>query len=106
MMAARGNESGRLGFVAVEDRSDHGDVGQMSPAAIRIVQHISVTASDAPPIPAPAPRIDDRADALAHRAQMYGNVWGIRDQRAFGVEDRAREVEPFLNVDARRGRLQ
>ena len=50
MVAARRDEGRRLGLVAVEDRHDHRDVGQMRAAAIGIVQHIGVAAPDAAPV--------------------------------------------------------
>ena len=50
MMAARRDEGRGLGLVAVEDRHDHGDVGQVGAAAIGIVQHIGVAAADAAPV--------------------------------------------------------
>ena len=51
MVPARRDEGGRLGvFVAVEDRHDHRDVGQVRSAAIGIVEHIGVAAPDAAPV--------------------------------------------------------
>ena len=106
MMPARRDEGRWLCVVAIEDRHDHRDVRQMRAAAIRIVEHIGVAAPDAAPVPRLAARLDDPADALAHRAQMHRDMRRVGDQRALGVEDRAGEIEPLLDVDARRRRLQ
>ena len=66
MMAASGEISGGLGFVAVEDRDYDRYVREVRPTAIGIVQHVRVAAPDTAPVaPLPA-RLDDRADALAH----------------------------------------
>ena len=51
VVAARGDEGRRLGLLAVEDRDDDRDVGQMRAAAIGIVQHIGVAAPDAASVP-------------------------------------------------------
>ena len=104
---ARRDEGRRLGvFVAIEDRNDHRDVGQVRAAAIGIVEHIGVAAPDAAPVARSAARLDDRADALAHRAEVHRDVRRIGDQRALRVEDRAGEIEPLLDVHGRRGGLQ
>ena len=43
---------------------------------------------------------EDRADRLAHRAQMHGDVRCVDDQVARRREDGATEIEPFLDVHA------
>ena len=43
--------------------------------------------------------VDDRPHALAHRAQVHRHVRRVGDQVALGVEQRAGEVEPLLDVD-------
>ena len=45
-------------------------------------------------------------DALAHCAQMHGHMRRVGDQVARAVEDRAGEIQPFLDVHAQRGVLQ
>ena len=42
---------------------------------------------------------DDRPHALAHRAEMHGHVRRVGHQPALGIEDRAGEVQPLLDVD-------
>ena len=56
MVAARRDEGGGLGLLAIEDRHDDGDVGQMRAAAIGIVEHIGVAAADAAPVARAAAR--------------------------------------------------
>ena len=46
------------------------------------------------------------AHALAHRAEMHRHVRRVGHQAALGVEDRAGEIQPLLDVDAQRGVLQ
>ena len=84
-----------------EHRSDDRDVGEMGAAVIRIVDGVHVARLDRP---APAPH--DLLHARAHRAEMDGDVGGVGDQVAGGIEHRAREVEPFTDVHRLRGRLQ
>jgi hypothetical protein len=45
-------------------------------------------------------------DALAHRAQVHRHVRRVGDQVAVGVEERAAEVQPLLDVDRVGGVLQ
>ena len=106
MVAPGGDECRRLGFLGVEHRNNHSDVRQMGPATIGIIQHISIAGADSAAIAAIAARVDDPADALAHRAEVHRDVRRIGDQRALGVKYRAREVEPLLDVDAGRRRLE
>jgi hypothetical protein len=49
---------------------------------------------------------DHRLDALAHRAEMDRHVRRVGDQLPLLVEDRAGEIEPFLDVHGVAGLLQ
>src|SRR5690606_13706107 len=64
----------------VVDRGDHGDVGQVGAAVVRVVDRVHV---------AGAHRVAAAADHLlhagAHRPQMHRHVWRVRDQVAIGV---------------------
>ena len=96
MVAARSDEEG--GRVAAgEHRLDDGDVGQVGAAAIRIVERVDV----ARPHPAPVlrPAVDQVADAVAHRAEMDGDVRRVGDEPPARIEDRAGEIEPLADVD-------
>ena len=93
-------------LVAIEDRDDHRDIGQMRAAAIGIVQDIGIPAPDAAPVPSLPARIDDSSDALAHRPEVHRNVRSVCDKSALVVKNRAGEVEPFLDVDAGGGGLK
>ena len=49
---------------------------------------------------------DDRLDRAVHRAQMHRHVRRVGDEAALGVEHRAGEIEPLLDVDGIGGVLQ
>ena len=83
-----------------EDGSDHGDVGEVGAAVVRVVEDVDVAAADA------RVALDHHLDRLAHGAQVHRHVRRVGDQAAVGVEDRAGKVEPLLDVDRVRGGLQ
>ena len=71
---------------------------------VGVVQDVDIAAAHRPlGVPVAA---DYHLDRLAHGAEVHRHVRGVGDQAAFGVEDRAREVEPLLDVDRVRGGLQ
>ena len=106
-MTACGDEGvGFLRSLIVEDRHDHGDVGQMRAATIGIVEHIGIAAPEPTPVPFAPTRLDHPRDGIAHAAQMHRNMRRIGDQRAFGIEQRAGEIEPFLDIDRARRALE
>ncbi len=47
---------------------------------------------------APFEAADDVGHRVGHAAEVHGNVCGLSEQRADGVEQRAAEVEPVLDV--------
>ncbi len=49
---------------------------------------------------------DDGLDALAHRPEMHRHMRRVGDELALRVEQRAREVQPLLDVDRHGGVLQ
>src|SRR5690349_24135026 len=66
MVATGSNERGRLGIIPIKYGDSHGDVGQMCPTAIGVVQDVSVASPySASILPVPS-RVDDTPDALAH----------------------------------------
>mmetsp|Transcript_28908 Transcript_28908/g.94113 ORF Transcript_28908/g.94113 Transcript_28908/m.94113 type:complete len:805 (-) Transcript_28908:45-2459(-) len=87
---------------AVEDGRDDRDVRQVGAARqLRVVghQHIPV-AQVVPPVVALEPH------RLLHGAKVHGDVGRVGHQTAVGREERAREVESLLDVDADAGALQ
>ncbi len=87
-----------------EDGRDYCDVGEMSASVVGVVEDVDVAAADASVAALIA--LDHHLDRLAHGAQVHRHVRGVGDQAALGVEDRAGEIEPLLDVDRVRGRLQ
>ena len=50
VMAPRGDEGRCIGLIAVKHRNDHGDVRQMRPASIGIIEHIGIAAPNSAPV--------------------------------------------------------
>ena len=101
VMAARADVEQDLAAGAVEHGRDDRDVRQVRAAVVRIVDHVGVAGLHAAGVLA-----DHRLDRLAHRAEVHRHVRRVGDQVALGVEQRAREVEPLLDVDGVGGVLQ
>ena len=78
----------------------------MRPPAIGIVEDIGVAAPETAPVAPRSARLDHPSDTVAHAAEMHRDMRGIGDQRALGIEQRAGEIEAFLDVDRGCGRLQ
>jgi hypothetical protein len=70
-------------------------------AVVRVVEHI-----DIPGLHRAGVLADDGLDALAHAAQVHRHVRRVGDQVAVGIEQRAAEVQPLLDVDRVGGVLQ
>ena len=112
MMATRRDEGvGLARAIVVEHRHDHGDIGQVRAAPEGIVDRIGIAA----PQPAPVARLSILArathfeharDTVAHASKVHGDVRRIGDQRAGRIEQRAGEIEPFLDVYRGCGVLQ
>jgi hypothetical protein len=101
VVPARGDVEENAFAGLVEDRRDHGHVGQVGAAVVRRVQHEHVARHDrALALPGHG------LDALAHGAEVHRDVRRVRHQVAFGVEDGAGKVEPLLDVDRVGGVLQ
>ncbi len=100
-MAARGDEEEDLLAGVVEDRRDHGDIGQMRAAVIGGVEHEDIAGTHRV-----AARAGDGGDTLPHRAEMDGHVRGVGDELAVAIEERAGEIQPLLDVDRVSGVLQ
>ena len=101
MVAARTHvEHRHLGATQVH-RCDDRDVGQVRAAVVGVVQHVDITALHGAGVLA-----DHGLDALAHAAQVHRHVRRVGDQVALGIEQRAAEIEPLLDVDRVGGVLQ
>ena len=85
----------------VENRRADRDIGQMRAAVIGRVDGVDVARRDPAFVLA-----DDGLDRAVHRAEMHRHVRRVGDQRAVGVEHRAGEIEPLLDVDGVGGVLQ
>ena len=95
---ARRGEEDQLALL--EHRHHHRDVGQVRAAVVGIVQRPHVAG-----LQAAAVELQDRAHRSAHGAQVDRHVRRVGDQRPLGVEHRAGEVEPLLDVDRVGGAL-
>ena len=73
--------------LADEDRQQHGQVGQVVAAVVRVVEQVDVAGADAP-----REVLGDRLDGPRQRAHVDGHVLGLRREAPFAVEDRRREV--------------
>ncbi len=80
------------------DHLDHGQVGEMRAAVIGIVEQEDV-------VRLRTARAHG-AHRLGERAQMHGNVGGLRDHPAVGVEQRARGIAPLPDVRRERAALE
>ena len=76
-----------------EHGRDDRHVRQMRAAVVRRIAREHITVADIAFM-----LCDDRGDAIAHRSKMYRHVRRIGDEIAVGIEDRAGEIEPFLDV--------
>src|SRR6202044_2167004 len=84
-----------------EHGRDHRDVGEVRAAVVRVVERIDVARLSVPLV-----AVYHHFYGFAHRAEVHRDVRGVGDEVAVGVEDRAGEVEPLLDVDGVRGRPQ
>ena len=75
-------------------------IGQMRPAAERIVRHVNVAGTDVRHVGQNVP------NGLAHRSKMNRNVRRVDDEVACRSEDRTAEIEPLLHVGRQRRFLQ
>ena len=100
MAAARDEEQDLLPRL-VEDRRDDGDVRQVGAAVVGRVHHVDIAG-----LQGAAVLLQHRAHRLAHRAQVNRDMRRIGDQIAVGVEHRAGEIEPLLDVHRIGGVLQ
>jgi hypothetical protein len=78
------------------DRADHGHVVEVRPRQVRIVDDDHLARGErAATLVEPGQRA---AQTPWQRAEVHGDVLGLRDQPRAGVEQRARVVEPLLDV--------
>ncbi len=75
----------------VEDRRDEGDVGEVGTAEGGVVGDRDVAGAE-------GDGVGDSTDAGAKRAEVDGDVRGVGDESALGIEEAAGEIEAFLDV--------
>ena len=73
--------------LADEDRQQHGQVGQVIAAVVRVVEQVHVAGAYAS-----REVVGDRLDGPRQRAHVDGHVLGLGRQTPFAVEDRGGEV--------------
>ena len=88
VVGAAGREADQL--VAREDRRDRGDVGQVRAAAVGVVEDPGVALG--------VVLVEHGGDRAGHRAQVHGDVLGLHDHLAAGVEQRGGGVAALLDV--------
>ncbi len=86
--------------VAREDRRDDRHVGQVAAAPEGVVGDVNLAGAQVGHVVAQA------AHAFLHRAEMHGDVRGVGDERGRGVEERAGEIQPLLDVGGQRRALE
>src|SRR3546814_20112290 len=94
----------RSGLAFYEHRHDDGDVGKMRAADIGGVQRIGVAASDAARVLGSLAQ--DRAHALAHRAETHRNVRRVGGEASGAGEERGGEIETLAASVLREARAQ
>ncbi len=94
MVAARADVEQYPFARLVEHGRDHRHIRQMGAAVVRIVEHVDIARVHAARV-----GLHHGLDALAHGAQVHRHMGRVGDQVAFGVEDGAAKVQPFLDVD-------
>ena len=99
MMRAAGDEELQYAVV-VAPRADRGDVRQVRATCVRTVQQQNVGVAKI------VAGLQHMLHACAHRAEMNRHVRCVGDQPPLRVEQRAREVEPLLDVDGVRRAFQ
>ena len=88
VVGAAGGEAGQL--AAAEDGGDESDVGKMGAAAIGVVEDPGVSGA--------LFLLDHRRHRQRHRAQVHGDVLGLHDHLARGVEEAGGGVAALLHV--------
>ena len=101
VMTARGNVKHHPIAVRIESRRDDSYVGKMGAAVVGRIERIDIAWPDLAGI-----GIDDRADRVAHRSEVYRDVRRIGDQVAVRTEQGTGEIQALLDVDRIRCVLQ
>jgi len=99
VMSAVGDIESRALHSLQKDWKNHGDVGQMRAARIRIVEDSDVTGRE-------ANGLDCSLDGHGHGTEMHGHVVAHRDHASPAVEDSAGVVAPLLDVWRKRSAPQ
>ena len=80
-----------LTLVGHEHRRDHGDIGQVGPAQIGVVDHHHIPGL-------PVDLFDDIAHGEGHTAQVDRDMGRLRTQPAPGIKHRAGKIQPITNI--------
>ncbi len=99
VMSTVGNVESGLRPPREKHRGNHGDVGQVSAAAKRIIEQGHVTVSE-------VERIEYGSHRHGHRAKMHGHVVAHRDQVAPGGKHGRRIIAAFLDIGRECGAAQ
>ena len=101
MVRTRCGEEVKVLAGCVEHRRDDGHVGQVRATVVGRVEQEGIAWAQVVTV-----GFEHRGHAGAHRPEVDGHVRCIRDEAGGGVEQRAREIEPLLDVHRARGLLQ
>jgi hypothetical protein len=82
------DDAGGVGRIG--NHLDHGQVGQMRATMRRIVEQKTITRHGT--------GLAHGGDRFRHRPEMHGDVRGLRNHPAVGIEQRARGITPFANI--------
>ncbi len=81
--------------VAERRAGDERDVGQVRAPGVRVVEEGDLAGREA--------ELHDGGDGVGHRAEVDGDVLGLRNHAPAVVEERGRAVAPLLDVRRERG---
>lgn len=87
--------------ILVKDRSDDGKVGKMGSPCQGMIRENYV-----PPLEFTVERLHLVLDCLLHGAQVHGYVRGVGNEAAVRSENRAREIQPLLDIRRDGGTLK
>lgn len=99
MMSTRSNVKNYL--IPAKRRRDHGNIGQMCATILGMIRHEHVAGFQLP-----LPYLGLLPYTRRHAAQMHRQMRRIRNQAPLCVKQRARVIEPFLDVGTDAGLLQ
>ena len=102
VMRARGGEEFDVRCIAASNTGrDDRQVGQVRAARVRRVHEVRIAGPQVGAV-----GVEHGRNARSHRAEVHRHVRRVGDQVRVGVEQRAGEIEPLLDVDRARGLAQ